>query len=102
MNGSVRSRQPAIFRLVPDCHRPDKSLLRTRRCWGHSEQGPTPYRTFLARPGIAEATRKSLRRSPAIEYCADRAQELAPSRQRFDTSVLVVDLSGRETQGLRC
>src|SRR6266849_173011 len=102
MSGSVRLRQPAIFLLVPDCPRPDKFLLRTRRCRGHSEQCPTTYRTFLAQPGIAEATRKSLRRSPAIECCADRAQEFAPSRQRFYPTALVVGRLRREQQGLRC
>src|SRR6266705_1297433 len=102
MNGSVRLRQPAIFRLLPDCPRPDKFLLRTRRCRGRSEQCPTPDRTFLAPPGIAEASRKSLRPRLAIECCADRAQGFAPSRQRFDPTVLVVVRSGREQQGHRC
>src|ERR1700736_1269 len=102
MNGSVRLRRPAIFRLVPDCPRPDKFLLRTRRCRGHSEQCPTTYRTFLARPGIAEASSKSVRPSLAIACCADRAQEFAPSRQRFYPTVLVVVRLGREQQGLRC
>src|SRR5437870_2579768 len=102
MNGSVGLCQPAIFRLVPDCPRPDKLLLRTRRCRGHSEQCPTPDRTFLARPGIAEAPSKSVRPSPATECCVDRAQEFAPSRQRFYPTVLVVVRLGREHQGLRC
>src|ERR1700694_422043 len=102
MNGSVRLRRPTIFRLVPDCPRPDKFLLRTRRFPGHSEQCPTPYRTFLAQPGIAEASRKSVRPSLAIACCADRAQEFAPSRQRFYPTVLVVVRLGREQQGFRC
>src|SRR5205807_10063813 len=102
MNGSVRLRRPAIFRLVPDCPRPDKFLLRTRACRGHSEQCPTTYRRFLAQPGIAEASSKSVRPSPAIECCVDRAQEFAPSRQRFYPTVLVVVRLGREHQGLRC
>src|SRR5438128_1683884 len=102
MNGSVRLRQPAIFRLVPNCPRPDKFLLWTRRCWGHSEQCPTTYRRFLARPGIAEDSRKSLRPRLAIQCCVDRAQEFAPSRQRFHPSALVVVRLGREHQGHRC
>src|ERR1700736_6139202 len=102
MNGSVGLRQPAIFRLVPDCPRPDKFLLRTRRCRGHSEQCPTLYRTFLAQPGIAEASSKSLPSRLAIECCADRVQGFAPSRQRFDPSALVVVRLGREQQGHRC
>src|ERR1700737_2485056 len=102
MNGSVRLRRPAIFRLVPDCPRPDKFLLRTRRCRGHSEQCPTPLRASLAQPGIAEASRKSVRPRLAIACCADRAQEFAPSRQRFYSTVLVVVRLGREQQGFRC
>src|SRR6266478_3301218 len=100
--GSVRLRQPAIFRLVPDCPRPDKFLLRTRRHRDHWEQCPIPYRTFLARPGTAEASRKSLLPWLASECCADRAPEFAPSRQRFHPSALVVGRLGREQQGHRC
>src|SRR6202011_5514096 len=99
MNGSVRLRQPAISRLVPDCPRPDKFLLRTRRCRGHSEQCPTTDRTFLSQPGIVESSSKSERPSLAIVCCADRAQEFAPSRQRFYPTVLVVVRLGREPQG---
>src|SRR5438046_3730841 len=102
MSGSVRSRQPAVFRLAPDCPRSDKFLLRTRGRRGHSAECPTSYRTFLAQPGIAEASRKSLRPSLATACCADRGQEFAPSRQRFDPSVLVVVRSGREPQEHRC
>src|SRR5258708_8801103 len=102
MNGSVRLRRPAIFRLVPDCPRPDKFLLRTRACRGHSEQCPTTYRRFLAQPGIAEDSRKSLRPRLAIQCCADRAQGFAPSSQRFHPSALVVVRLGREHQGHRC
>src|SRR5439155_9613412 len=102
MSGSVRSRQPAIFRLVPDCPRSDKFLLRTRGRRGHSAECPTSYRTFLAQPGIAEASRKSLRPSLTTACCADRGQEFAPSRQRFDPTVLVVVRLGREQQEHRC
>src|SRR5260370_35096522 len=102
MNGSVRFRRPAVFRLVPDCPRPDKFLLRTRRCRDHSAECPTPDRTFLAQPGIAAAWRKSVRPSLAIECCADRVQEIAPSRQRFYPTVLVVVRLGRDQQGLLC
>src|SRR5260370_440152 len=101
MNGSVRLRRPAIFRLVPDCPRPDKFLLRARRCRDHSAECPTPDRTFLAQPGIADASSKSVRPSLAIACCADRAQEFAPSRQRFYPTVLVVVRLGREQQGFR-
>src|SRR5262249_30492428 len=92
----------AIVRLGPDCPRPDKFWLHPRACRGHWEQGPTTYRRFLAQPGIAEASRKSLRRSLAIECCVDRAQGFAPSRQRFHPSALVVWRLGREQQGHRC
>src|SRR5437899_2886899 len=100
--GYVLLRQPAIFRLVPDCPRPDKFLLWTRRCRAHSEQCPTTYRRFLVQPGIAEASRKSLRPRLAIQRCVDRAQGFAPSRQRFHPSALVVVRLGREHQGHRC
>src|SRR5437899_9307468 len=100
--GYVLLRQPAIFRLVPNCPRPDKFLLWTRPCRGHSEQCPTTYRRFLEQPGIAEASRKSLRPRLAIQCCVDRAQGSAPSRQRFHPSVLVVVRLGREHQGHRC
>src|SRR4029077_3592829 len=100
--GSVHLRQPAIFRLVPDCPRPDKFLLRTRRRRGHSEQCPTTYRRFLARPGIAEASSKSVRLALAIQCCADRAQGFVPSRQRFYPTALVVGRLGREHPGHRC
>src|SRR5207244_3047339 len=91
-----------ILQLVPNCPRPDKFLLWTRPCRGHSEQCPTTYRRFLAQPGIAEASRKSLRPRLAIQCCVDRAQGSAPSRQRFHPSVLVVVRLGREHQGHRC
>src|SRR4029077_19874794 len=81
---------------------PEKSLLRRRACRGHSERYPTPYRTFLARPGIAEASRKCLRRSLAIACRADRGQGLAPSRQGFHPSALVVGQLRREPQEHRC
>src|SRR5262249_27920124 len=73
-----------------------------RRCRNYSEQCPTTYRRFLAQPGIAEASRKFLRRSQALRCCVDRAQGFAPSRQRFHPSSLVVERLEREPQGFRC
>src|SRR4029077_3591006 len=71
-------------------------------CRGHSKQCPTPYRTFLARLGIAEASRKCLRLPLAIECCADRGQGFAPSRQHFHPNALVVGRLRREHQERRC
>src|SRR5947208_16948430 len=95
MSGSVRSRQPAVFRLVPDCPRSDKFLLRTRGRRGHPAECPTFYRTFLAQPGLAEASRKSLPPSLTTASCADRGQEFAPSRQRCGPTVLLLLRLGR-------
>src|SRR5262249_56186757 len=88
--------------VVASCTPSCKFLLWTRAFRGHSEQCPTPYRRFLVQPGIAEASRKFVRRSLAIECCVDRAQGFAPSRRHFHSSALVVGRLGREQQGRRC